>query len=243
MTWALVVPRAAQYHPASMTALRKIGILTLPLLSSISVVGCRTVRMAAPSDIASASEVLTVSDRSQWSGSFVNEGFKLGNYEVVDVDRKWTSTGGIGIGPWSKDTRTTGFSYVLAAGGKKLPGKCSSVETSQSVGGFSWGHVKIACACDGDTGRAELLITDGARTMKVGDKEYTVAAIDKVEGGGTLFNPTGFRADGDGPLGAVEVVYPGQVWLKKGLDDATRDKTTCAFVGLMLYKPPSGVTN
>ena len=28
-------------------------------------------------------------------------------------------------------------------------------------------------------------------------------------------------------------------WLKKGLDDATRANTTCAFVGLMLYKAPS----
>jgi hypothetical protein len=132
---------------------------------------------------------------------------------------------------------------VLAAGGKKLPGKCSSVSSSQGVGGFSWGRVRIACACDGDTGKAQLLLTDKARTMTVGDKEYRLDPITKVEGGGTLFNPTGFRADGNEPLGAVEVVHPGQVWLKKGLDDATRDSTTCVFVGLMLYKPPSEATN
>jgi len=226
-----------------MTPLRTVVVLTLTLLSPIVVIGCRTTRMATPTDIASASEVLTVSDRSHWSGSLVNEGFKLGNYEVVDVDRKWTSTQGVGLGPWSKETRTTGFSYVLAAGGKKLPGKCSSVSSSQAVGGFSWNRVKIACACDGEIGRAEVLMTNDARTMKVGDKEYRVEPINKVEGGGTLSNPTGFRVDGDEPLGAVEVVHPGQVWLKKGLDDATRATTTCAFVGLMLYKPPSDVAN
>jgi hypothetical protein len=222
-----------------MTSLRTFVIVTLPLLSSVSVLGCATPRMAPPSDIAGASEVLAVSDRSRASGSFVNEGFKLGNYEVVDVDRKWTSTDSAGVGPWSKETKTTGFSYVLASGGKKLPGKCSSVTSSQWVGGFSWGHVKIACACDGEGGKAELTMTDTGRTMKVGDKEYKVEPINTVQGGGTQSDPTGFRADGEEPLGAVEVAHPGQVWLKKGLDDATRAKTTCAFVGLMLYKAPS----
>jgi len=224
-----------------MTSLRTLVVVVLPLLSSVSVFGCATPRMAAPADIASASEVLAVSDRSRASGSFVNEGFKLGNYQVVDVDRKWTSTDSGGIGPWSKETKTTGFSYALAAGGKKLPGKCSSVTKSQGFGGFNWGSVRIACTCDGEAGKAELVMTDAGRTMKVGDKEYKVEPINAVEGGGTQSSPTGFRADGEEPLGAVDVGHPGQVWLKKGLDDATRTKTTCAFVGLMLYKAPSDV--
>lgn len=222
-----------------MTSLRTFVIVTLPLLSSVSVIGCATPRMAPPSDIAGASEVLAVTDRSRSSGAFVNEGFKLGNYEVVDVDRKWNSNSSTGVGPWSKETKTTGFSYVLASGGKKLPGKCSSVTSSQGVGGFSWGHVKIACACDGEGGKVELVMTDTGRSMKVGDKDYKVEPINAVQGGGTQSDPTGFRADGDEPLGAVEVAHPGQVWLKKGLDDATRANTTCAFVGLMLYKAPS----
>jgi hypothetical protein len=226
-----------------MTSLRTFGTVVLPLLlSSVSLTGCATPRMAPPADIAGASEILSVRDRSRASGSFVNEGFKLGNYEVVDVDRKWTSTDSTAIGPWSKETKTTGFSYVLASGGKKVPGKCSSVSASQGFGGFNWGNVKIACACDGEGGKAELVMTDGGRSLKVGDKPYKVEPINAVEGGGTQSNPTGFRADGDEPLGAVEVVHPGQVWLKKGLDDATRTSATCAFVGLMLYKAPSEVT-
>ena len=103
-----------------------------------------------------------------------------------------------------------------SGGGKKLPGKCSSVTSSQGIGGFSWGKVKIACACDGEAGKAEIVMTDGGRSMKMGDKEYKLEPINAVEGGGTQSNPTGFRADGDEPLGAVEVVHPGQVWLKKG---------------------------
>ena len=143
----------------------------------------------------------------------------------------------------SKETRTTGFSYALAAGGKKLLGKCSSVSSSQTVGVFSWGHAKIACACDGEAGRAELVMTDAGRTMRVRDNDYRLDAINRIEGGGMLTNPAGFRADADEPLGAVDVMYPGQVWLRKGLDEATRATTTCAFVGLILYKPPSDAGN
>src|SRR4029079_12272424 len=130
-----------------MTSLRGFVVVVAPLLSSVSVMGCATPRIAPPADIASASEGLAVSDRSSASRSFVNEGFKLGNYEVVDVDRKWNSPSGSGVGPWSKETKTTGFSFALASGGKKLPGKCSSVTSTQGIGGFSWGKVRIACEC------------------------------------------------------------------------------------------------
>jgi hypothetical protein len=222
-----------------MTSMRMVVLFILPLLPSVSLLGCTTPRMAPPADIAQASEVLTVSDRSRASGAFVNEGFKLANYEVVDVDRKWTSTESTGIGPWSKETKTTGFTYALSTNGKKLPGKCSSEARSQGIGGFNWGKVRIACLCQGEGGGAEVLMTDGGRTLRMGGKEYKLEPINTVEGGGTQSNPTGFRADGDEPLGAVEVVHPGQIWLKKGLDDATRTQTTCAFVGLMLYKAPS----
>jgi hypothetical protein len=221
-----------------MTSLRTLVTLTLPLLSLGS--ACATARMAAPADIAGASEVLTVSDRSRASGAFVNEGFKLGNYEVVDVNRKWTSGESTGVGPWSKETKTTGFSYALAKGGKKLPGKCSSTSSTHSIGGFSWGGTQIACVCEGEAGKAEILMTDESQTLKVGGKEYKLQPINAVEGGGTQSKPAGFRADAEEPLGAVEVVHPGQVWLKKGLDDATRDQATCGFVGLMLYKQPAG---
>ena len=220
-----------------MTSLRTLVTVTLPLLSLGS--ACATARMAAPADIAGASEVLTVSDRSRASGAFVNEGFKLGDHEVVDVNRKWTSGESTGVGPWSKETKTTGFSYALAKGGKKLPGKCSSTQSSHSVGGFSWGGTQIACVCEGEAGKSEILMTDESQTLKVSGKEYKLQAINAVEGGGTQSKPTGFRADAEEPLGAVEVVHPGQVWLKRGLDDATRDLTTCGFVGLMLYKEPS----
>jgi hypothetical protein len=211
-------------------------------LIATSVIGCAVPRMAPPADVAGASEVLIVSDRSRASGALVSEGFKVGGYEVTDVDRDWNSTSSVGIGPWSKETKTTGFAYALQSKGKKLTGKCASEKKSQGIfamgGTFSWGDLQVACTCEGESGKAELLMTKDGRSLKLGGREYKVEPINSLEGGGTQSEPSGFRADADELLGAVEVQHPGQIWLKKGLDDTVKEQASCVFVGLMLYQPP-----
>ena len=205
--------------------------------------GCAGPRMAAPSDVSGSSEVLAVGDRSRASGAFVNEGFKLGPYAIADVDRKWDSSSGVSAGPWGKETKTTGFSFTLAGGDTKLKGKCASELKKQSVlglgGSFDWGSTTIACSCEGGSDKASLVLSKDTNKLTIGTTEYPVQQIHSVEGGGDQSTPSGFRADSDGPLGAVEVLYPGQVWLKKGLDEPTRGSVSCLFTGLMLYKPPS----
>jgi len=205
--------------------------------------GCATPRMAPPADVAGASEILTVSDRSRASGALVNESFKLGSYDVADVNRDWDSKSSTGVGPWSKESKTTGFAFALKGQGKQLKGKCESEQKSNSIlglggGAISWGDLKIACMCEGEGAKSELVMTNDARTLKLGDKKYKVQPIHDLEGGKTQSEPSGFRADSDGLLGAVEVQYPGQIWLKRGLDDATKMQASCIFAGLMLYQPP-----
>jgi hypothetical protein len=205
---------------------------------------CAGPRMAAPADVAGASEVLPVNDRSSASGALVNEGFQLGPYAITDVDRKWNSSSGTSIGPWGKETKTTGFSFTLAGGDAKLKGKCESELKKQSVmsfggGSIDWGSTTIACSCEGGADKASLVLSKDANKLTVGSTDYPIQQIFAKAGGGTQSTPTGFRADSDGPLGAVEVLYPGQVWLKKGLDEPTRSNVSCLFTGLMLYKPPS----
>jgi hypothetical protein len=204
---------------------------------------CAGPRMAAPADVSGSSDVLPVSDRSRASGAFVNEGFKLGPYAIADVDRKWDSSSGVSVGPWGKETKTTGFSFSLAGGDSKLKGKCESELKKQSIlglgGSFDWGSTTIACSCEGGADKASLVLSKDANKLTVGTTDYPINQIHSVEGGGDQSAPTGFRADSDGPLGAVEVLYPGQVWLKKGLDEPMRANVSCLFTGLMLYKPPS----
>ncbi len=211
------------------------------LLAMLS--ACAGPRMAAPADVSSSSEVLPVSDRSQASGALVNEGFKLGPYAIADVDRKWNSSSGVSVGPWGKETKTTGFSFTLAGGETKLKGKCESVLEKSSMlalgGSFDWGNTTIACSCEGGADKAALVLSKDANKLTIGSTVYPIQQVHSVVGGSDQTAPSGFRADSDGPLGAVEVLYPGQVWLKKGLDEPTRGNVSCLFTGLMLYKPPS----
>jgi len=204
---------------------------------------CSTARMAPPADVAGSSDVLAVSDRSRASGALVNEGFRLGPYTIADVDRKWDSSSGVSVGPWGKETKTTGFSFTLAGGDTKLKGKCESELKQQSIlglgGSFDWGSTTIACSCEGGADKASLVLSKDQNKITIGGTDYPVQQIHSVQGGGDQSSPTGFRADADGPVGAVEVLYPGQVWLKKGLDEPMRGNVSCLFTGLMLYKPPS----
>jgi len=211
---------------------------------AVALSACAGPRMAAPSDVSSASEVLPVSDRSHASGALVNEGFKLGPYDIADVNRKWDSSSGVSVGPWGKESKTTGFSFTLAGGSTKLKGKCESVMQKQSVlafggGSIDWGSTTIACSCEGGADKASLVLSKDANKLTIGSTVYPLQQVHSVVGGSEQSAPSGFRADSDGPLGAVEVLYPGQVWLKKGLDEATRGNVSCLFTGLMLYKPPS----
>jgi len=213
------------------------------IASTLLLASCAASRMAPPADISSVSKVLPVSDRSRMSGAFVNEGFKLGPYTVADVDRKWDSSSELSIGRWGAGSKTTGFSFTLADGDTTLKGKCASELKQASVlalgGKFSWGSTTIACECRGGEDKATLQLSNGSGVLAIGDEEYALHPVHALAGGGEQGEPSGFRADGDRPVGAVEVVYPGQVWLRKGLDDSMRGAVSCLFTGLMLYKAPS----
>jgi hypothetical protein len=225
------------------TVYRNVGVLLGQCVFLSVLSGCAGPRMAAPTDVASSSDVLPVSDRSHASGAFVNEGFKLGPYTIADVDRKWNSSSSVGIGPWGKESKTTGFSFTLAGSDAKLKGKCESVLQQQHVlalgGSIDWGSTTIACSCEGGADKASLVLSKDANKLMIGGSTYPIQQIHSVVGGSDQSTPSGFRADSEGPLGAVEVLYPGQVWLKKGLDEPTRSNVSCLFTGLMLYKPPS----
>lgn len=207
--------------------------------------GCATPRMAPPADVVEATESLTTTGRKRASGALVNESFRLGDYDVTNVDRKSEKSRSVGVGPWSKDTKTNGFTYELVAGELELSGKCAAKSSSQGIGSasgsVSWGSLEMACSCEDDDGKAELAMTDDERWLKVVGEEYTLEPIYALEGGKKSSNPSGFRADNPDKevLGAVEVVYPGQVWVKKGIDEAKKARIACVFAGLMLYQPPS----
>ncbi len=225
----------------------RVGARPWSLLGAVlgAAVGCSTPRMAPPADVVDATETLTTIGRKRASGALVNEGFQLGEYDVVNVDRKSEKSRGVGVGPWSRTTKTNGFTYELVAGESKLAGMCAAKSSSQGIGSatgsINWSSLEMACACGDDDGNAELAMTGDERWLKVMGEEYTLEPIYALENGKKGSNPSGFRADNEDKevLGAVEVVHPGQVWVKKGIDEAKQARIACVFAGLMLYQPPS----
>ena len=203
--------------------------------------------MQVPPEIAARSEVLEVSDRSAWSGALADESFKLGTYAIKNVDRDWNSSSGFSVGPFSKETATTGYQFGFEAKGTKLSGKCASSKKENEVslgGGMSleFQFAKLACSCEaGDKvatvvveGRGEKI--NGELSTSAG--KYKVASIHEVDGGMSQGGPSGYRVDGEKPIGAADVMRPGRAFLDKSLEAGEKAELGCLFAGLMLYMPP-----
>jgi hypothetical protein len=67
---------------------------------------------------------------------------------------------------------------------------------------------------------------------------HRVTSVHELEGGSNQNEPSGYRVDGRGVMGAVDVTAPGRVWFGKSVGDVERHELACVFVGLMLYEPP-----
>jgi hypothetical protein len=78
---------------------------------------------------------------------------------------------------------------------------------------------------------------DGA-FKRAADSAHVRAVIER-EGGGASSDATGYRVDGDStPLGAVDVMGKGRVWISKTLQGRERTELACVFAGLLLYQAP-----
>lgn len=221
------------------TLATSMGVLLVAFVS-----GCAPAKMAVPPAVAKNSEVLEASDRSSWQGALVDESFKLGPYQVADVDRDWNSGSGFSIGPFADKKATTGYQYQLVGGGANLTGQCGS-ETKKGSWALSessevsWSSTTVACSCSGQGEPATLTWSAEDSEVAIGGKTYALEPIHETDKGGSTSEPVGFSVQGGEPLGAVEVTHPGRVWLNRALAPSVKAQASCLFVGLLLYTPPS----
>src|SRR5690606_5077700 len=116
-------------------------------------------RMVAPSDLAGQSQVLEVADRSSATGVLANESFKLGSYEITEVDRDWNSSSSFGAGAYGAGKKTTGYTFQLKAGGTTWKGTCASLAKGKSVGSISFANsTDVTCECEADGEKVQLKI-------------------------------------------------------------------------------------
>lgn len=220
----------------------------LALIASLAA-GCDAARMAVPADIATASEELPITDRSGWTGALADESFNLGSYKVADVDRKWNSKQTTSLGAMESTSSSGGYKFKLLGGTGPLDGVCESENRGRSAdlgGGMSFGSMvaKLACRCSDASASTELTLeasTDSSYegVWKRADAALHVRSINEREGGGNTHDPTGYRVDGEAaPLGAVDVMGKGRVWISKTLQGRERAELACLFAGLLLYQTP-----
>lgn len=211
------------------------------------VAACTTQHLRVPSDVAPATEPMPVQGRSASSGLLVNEDFKLGDFDVADVSRGAKSTQSFAAGFGFKSSAGSGYSFDLKRGADRLHGECTleENESGASLGSLtiSKSRQKLACACGNDAAPVASVVLEATNgkgyggTLKAHDASYQVAALYDVEGGLSDGNPAGYRIDGAGVEGAVDVLGPGRAWLAKSLEEPQRTDVTCVMAGLLLFKP------
>jgi len=232
-------------HPLSAPVLG-----TCVLLASL-LGGCTTnMQMAVPKDISAATDVFPATERSGWSGALADETFTLGPYKVVEVDRDWDSSQSdtISISKLDMKSGSTegGYKFKFKTPSAQWLGKCSAQASENSVGmsGFKVLEKEAGLNCVCTNGKSEVSkVTVKAKnmdnysgTLTTQGQSYRVASLKEREGSMAM-GVSGYRVDGDQPVGAVEVLKPGRIWLGRDLEPTQRAGLACSFVGLMLYMP------
>ncbi len=206
-------------------------------------VACVTQRLVVPEDIGSRCKPLEVKDRSRFGG----DGFKLGAYKVKDIDNDGGESEKSKHGATSHAAASDAGSYVLVDGATKLTGTCkakSSVDKTVIVDPLRLESESAAvrCSCRGGEGTVKVaLVGKGDKltgSLETSRGRYVVTSLNEVDKGAAPGGPTGYRVDGERPVGAVDVLFPGGAWLDPGLDAAERRELACLFAGLMLHQAP-----
>ena len=215
-------------------------------VAAVAITACAPAKMVVPADIAALDQIV-VTNRSNASGAFIDESFKMGLYAISNVDRKWNTSSSKNLSVVSSEESAGGYAYDFANDKAKGKGECAITGSKKSVSLLSGLDVsksasKIACACDWSQRVAKVALEAGNDGKFKGNLvtsagNYTIEAIYEREGSVSDGSPAGYRVDGQNPVGGVESLKPGRIWLNQSLSVEERDDLSCVFAGLMLYLP------
>jgi hypothetical protein len=227
------------------------------LVYALALAACHLARLAVPSDVAAATEVVDVKNRSGATGMFANEDFEIGAYRVRGVDRSATSSTRWSVGTTTRSDYDGGYAFRLEGGEAPLEGECryagarTSAKDALFGGTVSVGRESLDCACGADVrfgvqsgGSASVPIPNGEQSrltghLVLGDRSLKVRSLHGYEGGATVSEVAGYRVDADASFAAVEVLTPGRVFLPRELAPADRARLTCLLAGMILYVAPN----
>lgn len=224
-------------------------LCTTTFVSVVSVAGaCTPARIAVPADLAKEAEEIQVTDRSRMTGAFANESFKMGPFQITDVDRKWNSSSGFSIGSFSSEGKKTGYSFTFKGPAGEAKAKCASEQTSKGAklfgGTISSTAATIGCQCEGPGAQSQLVLSTNQSSTYGGQAQtrvgaFSVTAIDKCETGSCGVSTAGYDIRAQSAAGAFEIFHPGRLWLARSLAGDARADLACLAAGILLYQPPS----
>lgn len=232
----------------------------LPVFAGLSLSGCQMAHMALPEALQSETSELTVEGRFFL---IFSDSFQFGPYRVTDVDRGWTTTGGysLSIGDFDFGDSEAEQSYEFSINEPDRPSRdvqCtttadwSQMETDGFLGGrfgveFS-SNQQLVCTLTQDGGEAPLKLamalsaaageTALQGVMMVGATQIDISGTHGVDATPLhVRTPTGYIFHiGARPVGAVEVINKGTVWLNNSLTPETRSALAAASSVLLLYQ-------
>lgn len=216
--------------------------------------GCSTLRMIPPPDVTAQSDFLEVKRRGLSSGTLVDESFQLGPYKVANVRRGTDSIKKLSHVVEDVEVGRAqihgAYSFEFKGGGDTLHGRCEiyTRRKSTSLGTLSstTQDSRVNCICGSGDQAARLEMGADPRTKEPGGKLFLAGRTFeltpvKETNARWASQPGGFRVDDENwkPVGAVEILHPGGVWLSRSLDETERHPIGCLLAAVMLYDEPS----
>ena len=232
----------------------------LPLVTGLSLSGCQVAHMALPQDLPGESSELTVEGRSLL---IVRDSIHFGLYRVTDIHRGWTKGEGFSISHGTTEISSSQakqkyeFSVnepdratweVHCATGADW----SQLETQGFLGGgfaieFS-SNQQLVCTLKQEGGEtpSKLVMAQSASAnetalqgvMTDGATRIDISATHKLDTTPLQVSaPTGYIFHiGGRPVGAVEVINKGTVWLNDSVTPETRSALAATSAVLLLYQ-------
>ncbi|MEE9543918.1 MAG: hypothetical protein V3V95_09080, partial [Thermodesulfobacteriota bacterium] len=208
---------------------------------------------ALPDNMESASSKMTVDGRRGLKA--FNSTMNFGPYNVTNIHKGWTRGEGFSILGFGSSKAKQKYEFSIGESGSPVWNvQCASGAKWKKLKGFlgegittEFGVNKQLICIMEQVGTNELarlvmkqtrkeLVMEGV--MTAGGNKIDISVIYKVEGSPfKLSDPTGYTFHIDGrPVGAVEVMNAGTVWLNNSVGPETRTALASASAVLLMYQ-------
>lgn len=234
-------------------------VLMMLLFTGVSLSGCKVAHMALPQGLQGGSSEMTVEGRSLL---IFKKEFHFGPYDVTDVHRGWTRGKGFWISgdgaTFSDSEAKQKYEFSVSESGQATwDVRCDTeadwnkIKSKKGLlgGGFAVEFAssrQLVCALkqEGSEELTKLVMKQSANDMEIqgvmtdGATQVEISVTHKLDTTPLkVSDPTGyiFRIDGR-PVGAVEVINKGTVWLDNSVAPEMRSALAATSAALLLYQ-------